>query len=163
MPILRFLSQNHTLKPDSILNEITVRYRRRKIKNLATTITNSNDAINLLKQLYDQDGIHFQEEFIAIFLNNANEVIGYQKLSRGGMNATIVDMRILFSLALKTLSSAIIISHNHPSGNLKPSHNDFKLTEKIRDAGLILDVKLLDHIIVSPTFAYFSFLDEGRL
>ena len=151
------------LIPDNVLNEIKVRYRRRKIKNLDVVIKNSNDVVKVLKHLYDREGIHFQEEFIAIFLNNANEVIGYQKLSRGGMNATIVDLRILFSLALKTLSSAIIISHNHPSGNLKPSHHDFKLTEKIRDAGLILDVKLLDHIIVSPTFAYFSFLDEGRL
>jgi DNA repair protein RadC len=79
------------------------------------------------------------------------------------LSGTVVDARILFSIALKTLSSGIILSHNHSSGNIKPSYNDIKLTQKLRDAGFILDIKLLDYIIVSPTYEYFSFLVEGRL
>ena len=93
----------------------------------------------------------------------ANQLIGYFKLSSGGLTSTIVDTRIIFSVALKSLATNIIISHNHPSGNMVPSTQDDDLTRKINEAGKILDITLLDHVIVSPQFDYFSYADEGRL
>ena len=93
----------------------------------------------------------------------ANQLIGYFKLSSGGLTSTVVDTRIIFSVALKSLATNIIISHNHPSGNMLPSIQDDELTRRIVDAGKILDISLLDHIIVSPQFDYFSYADDGRL
>jgi DNA repair protein RadC len=145
------------------LNEIEIRYRRKPIQQEVRRIQNSSDAIALLRQLYDKNRIHYKEESIAIFLNRNNDVLGFQKLSSGGLTGTIVDARILFSIALKTLSSGIILSHNHPSGNLKPSSQDVSLTHRLRKFGNMIDVCLLDHIIVDDTFNYYSFAEEGTL
>ena len=145
------------------LNEIEICYRRKPIQQEVRRIQNSSDAIALLRQLYDKNKIHYKEESIAIFLNRNNDVLGFQKLSSGGLSGTIVDARILFSIALKTLSSGIILSHNHPSGNLKPSSQDVSLTHRLRKFGNMIDVCLLDHIIVDDTFNYYSFAEEGTL
>jgi DNA repair protein RadC len=145
------------------LNEIEIRYRRKPIQQEVRRIQNSSDAIALLRLLYDKNKIHYKEESIAIFLNRNNDVLGFQKLSSGGLTGTIVDARILFSIALKTLSSGIILSHNHPSGNLKPSSQDVSLTHRLRKFGNMIDVCLLDHIIVDDTFNYYSFAEEGTL
>jgi DNA repair protein RadC len=145
------------------LNEIEIRYRRKPIQQEVRRIQNSSDAIELLRLLYDKNKIHYKEESIAIFLNRNNDVLGFQKLSSGGLTGTIVDARILFSIALKTLSSGIILSHNHPSGNLKPSSQDVSLTHRLRKFGNMIDVCLLDHIIVDDTFNYYSFAEEGTL
>ena len=145
------------------LNEIEIRYRRKPIQQEVRRIQNSSDAIALLRLLYDKNRIHYQEESIAIFLNRNNDVLGFQKLSSGGLTGTIVDARILFSIALKTLSSGIILSHNHPSGNLKPSSQDVSLTHRLKKFGNMIDVCFLDHIIVDDTFNYYSFAEEGTL
>ena len=84
-------------------------------------------------------------------------------MSSGGITGTLVDLRILFAVALKTLAISIIISHNHPSGILRPSHSDIILTNKIKKASELLDIKLLDHIIITPSQEYFSFADDGIL
>ncbi len=84
-------------------------------------------------------------------------------MSSGGITGTLVDLRILFAVALKTLATSIIVCHNHPSGNLKPSHSDVILTNKIKKASELLDIKLLDHIIITPSQEYFSFSDDGIL
>ena len=107
--------------------------------------------------------MHYQEESIAIFLNRNNDILGFQKLSSGGLSGTVVDARILFSIALKTLSSGIILSHNHPSGNLNPSSQDVSLTPRLRKFGNMIDVCLLDHIIVNDIFDFYSFAEEGTL
>ena len=120
------------------LNEIEIRYRRKPIQQEVRRIQNSSDAIALLRQFYDKNRIHYQEESIAIFLNRNNDVLGFQKLSSGGLTGTIVDARILFSIALKTLSSGIILSHNHPSGNLKPSSQDVSLTHRLKIFGSLI-------------------------
>ena len=120
------------------LNEIEIRYRRKPIQQEVRRIQNSSDAIALLRQLYDKNKIHYKEESIAIFLNRNNDVLGFQKLSSGGLSGTIVDARILFSIALKTLSSGIILSHNHPSGNLKPSNQDVSLTDRLKIFGSLI-------------------------
>jgi DNA repair protein RadC len=146
-----------------ILNEIEIRYRRKPIQHEVSRIQNSADAITLLRQLYDKNKMHYQEESIAIFLNRNNDILGFQKLSSGGLSGTVVDARILFSIALKTLSSGIILSHNHPSGNLNPSSQDVSLTHRLRKFGNMIDVSLLDHIIVNDMFNFYSFAEEGTL
>ena len=119
--------------------------------------------VEILKEIYDKDRIGFQEEVVILMFSFANQLIGYFKLSAGGMTSTVVDTRIIFSVALKSLATNIIISHNHPSGNMMPSTQDDELTKRINEGGKILDITLLDHIIVSPQFDYFSYADEGRL
>ena len=123
----------------------------------------SCEVANLLKDLYNPNTIHCQEEFIVLYLSNSNSVIGTQKLSKGGMTSTVVDVRLIMSTALKSLSSGIILSHNHPSGKREPSELDKKLTTKIKEAGKLLDISLLDHVIMTPDNGYFSFADEGLI
>jgi len=102
------------------------------------------------------------EEFWVLFLNNANKVIAKSQISKGGLTATIVDVRLVFKRALEIASVGIIVCHNHPSGKLQPSNADKQLTQKIKEAGITLDIKLLDHLIITEK-AYFSFADEGLL
>ncbi len=102
------------------------------------------------------------EEFWILMLNNASEVTDRKCISTGGMTGTIVDVRKVFGLALESNAAAIVAVHNHPSGNLQPSAADLKLTQKLVEAGTIMDVRLLDHLIVSER-GYYSFKDEGRV
>lgn len=102
------------------------------------------------------------EEFWAIFLSNSNSVIGKHQLSKGGLTATIVDVRLLYRKALGSGCVGIIVYHNHPSGKLTPSVADKEITQKIKDAGRTLDIKLLDHLIITEK-SYFSFADDGIL
>ncbi|MFP3833729.1 RadC family protein [Chryseobacterium sp. SIMBA_028] len=122
-------------------------------------IGNSHDAYSILKnQLSDLR----TEEFWAIFMNNSNKVIHISQLTQGGISQSIVDVRVLFKIALEHFSTGVIIAHNHPSGSLKPSKEDINITQKIKEAGKVLSIQLLDHIIVTQD-SYFSFSDEGLL
>lgn len=122
-------------------------------------ISNSNDAYQILKnQLSDLR----TEEFWAVFLNQSNKVLHTSQLTQGGINQSIVDVRILFKIALDHFSTGIIIAHNHPSGNLKPSKEDIDITHKIKEGGALLNIQLLDHLIVTQN-SYLSFSDEGLL
>jgi len=100
------------------------------------------------------------EEFWVLFLNNSNKVILKSQLSKGGISGTIVDVRLVFKLALETGATGLILCHNHPSGLLKPSEADIKITKRLKIAGDSLDVKVLDHLIITET-KYYSFVDEG--
>lgn len=102
------------------------------------------------------------EEFWVLFLNNSNKVIKSEQLSKGGITGTIVDVRLAFKQALQLGAVSIILAHNHPSGTLKPSQADIQLTKKIKTAGESLDIKVLDHLIITEK-AYFSFADENML
>jgi DNA repair protein RadC len=102
------------------------------------------------------------EEFWAIFLNNSNKVIAKHRLSKGGLTATVVDVRLLYMKALATACVGVIVCHNHPSGKLTPSKADKEVTLKIKEAGSTLDIKLLDHLIITEK-SYFSFADDGIL
>ncbi len=102
------------------------------------------------------------EEFWILLLNNSNKVIHQQKLSTGGITGTIVDVRILFKIALEHQAIALILCHNHPSGQLSPSDTDMRITKKIKQAGLLFDIVVLDHLIVTEK-AYYSFADENLL
>jgi len=123
------------------------------------TITSSKDGANLMQPII---GDLEHEEFWVLFLNNANKVVAKSQISKGGLTATIVDIRLVFKSALELFSVGIIVCHNHPSGKLQPSNADKNLTQRIKEAGITLDIKLLDHLIITKK-AYFSFADEGLL
>ncbi len=122
-------------------------------------IASSKDVANLMQPVL---GDLEHEEFWVLFLNNSNKVVAKNQISKGGLTATIVDIRLVFKSALELASVGIIVCHNHPSGKLQPSTADKQLTQKIKEAGIILDIKLLDHLIITEK-AYFSFADENLL
>ena len=147
-------------KAISIIASLELGRRRRTAGVLEKAkIGGSKDAFQIL-QLKLEDLPH--EEFWVMLLNRANKVIDTKLVGRGGVSSTIVDSKVLFSFALESLASGIILAHNHPSGNLKPSNSDIRLTKKIVDAGKIMEVPVLDHIIVGDN-DYFSFADEGLI
>lgn len=135
--------------------------RRRKEHDVdeKPKITNSRDAFEILKP----DLLDIQhEEFWVLLLNRANRVIRKHQISQGGVSGTVADPKIIFKSALNDLASGIILAHNHPSGNLTASQADIDLTKKLKDAGKLLDIQVLDHVIVAGQ-KYYSFADEGML
>ncbi len=122
-------------------------------------INSSKDSYELLLSCWSKHLIEFQEEFKVLLLNRNHQVLGIYPLSRGGVSGTIVDAKLVFSVALKCNASSIILAHNHPSGNIKPSEADKKLTLKLKQAGNYLDIMVIDHIILSKN-GYLSFADE---
>lgn len=141
--------------------EITVKYDR-KIKNSEREkITSSQKAFEILAPFYE-DLIDYKELSYMILLNRSNRVIGVHKLSEGGKCGTIVDVRIVFQMALLAGSCAIILSHNHPSGELRGSNSDDTLTKKIKEAGKLLEIDLLDHVILTSE-GYYSYADNGKI
>lgn len=126
-------------------------------------VISSSDAYAILKDYYPENQIALKEYFVVMYLNQANRVIGVQRLSIGGLTSAVADVRLLFGTALKILATGIVISHNHPSGNLKPSLQDKNITKQIQDAGKLLDIKILDHLIVVPNDQYLSMTDQGLL
>ncbi|HZM13855.1 MAG TPA: JAB domain-containing protein [Bacteroidales bacterium] len=97
-----------------------------------------------------------------LFLNRANRVTGRMKISQGGVSGTVTDVRIVMKKAIETLASGLVICHNHPSGNNSPSDSDIRITQKIKEAGALMDIQLLDHLIVTGK-DYYSFADNGAL
>lgn len=122
-------------------------------------ITCSKDAYDILLPLFE-DLKH--EEFWVLLLNRANKVVRKEKVSAGGVAGTVVDNKMIMKLAIDTLASGIVLAHNHPSGNLKPSQQDVAVTRQIKQAGQLLDINLVDHLIVTD-HGYYSFADEGAL
>ena len=126
-------------------------------------VTSSSDAYEILKEHYPENQIALKEYFVVMYLNQANRVIGVQKLSVGGLTSAVADVRLLFGTALKVLATGLVISHNHPSGNIRPSLQDRNLTKQVKEAGKLLDIKLLDHLILTPDDKYISMADNGDL
>lgn len=143
-------------------NEIKISYKNNGSAN-QIKITDARSANEIIMDSWDTDTIELFESFKVVFLNNANVVKGISTISTGGIAGTIVDIRLIFATALKTLSTAIILTHNHPSGVIVPSKADLQLTKKIVAAGELLDIKVLDHIIVTPHGSFYSFANEGKL
>lgn len=142
------------------ISEIQLYYRNESVEYIK--IKDSSSAFQILLNCWNQGTIELQEEFKCLFLDRDNKVLGIYSLSKGGTAGTVVDVKLLMVAALKTKANAIILAHNHPSGNLEPSIKDRDLTKKIQMASKFLDVQLLDHIIVTRR-SYFSFADEGTL
>jgi DNA repair protein RadC len=123
------------------------------------TIKHSEDLANYLKTILQNEKVEY---FLIVYLNNANTILGYDKISEGGLSATVADPRIIFKKAMENNATNIILCHNHPSGNVQPSATDIQLTKKLVAAGEVLDIKVTDHIIVSDR-GHFSFVNEGLM
>jgi DNA repair protein RadC len=149
----------------SVLNtvsEVELIYKSKVKPSERPQVKTSKDCYQLLLQTWDKNRIQFVEQFKVILMNRANKILGIYELSTGGVSATVVDIKLIFMVALKANACSLILSHNHPSGNLKPSKADEDLTRKIKAAGTLLEIKVLDHVIVS-TEGYYSFADEGMM
>ena len=124
-------------------------------------IVSSKDAFKVIKQFYFDD-IDIFESFFILCLNRNNQTIAYAKISQGGVNGTVVDIKLIAKYAIDCLASGVILAHNHPSGNLKPSNEDLAITKRIKEGLKILDISVLDHLILTSQ-GYLSFGDEGIL
>lgn len=111
---------------------------------------------------WNQNVLELQEEFKAILLNRANKVLGIVPISSGGVSGTVADPKLIFLAAIKGVASSIIVAHNHPSGNLTPSVQDDQLTKRLKEAGKLLEIQVLDHIIYT-TEGYYSYADNGLM
>ncbi|WP_298156140.1 RadC family protein [Flavobacterium sp.] len=125
-------------------------------------LSNGNEVFEFIISNWNLDIIEFQEECKIILLNRANIVLGIYELSKGGISGTVVDIRIILSICLKCNASGIIMVHNHPSGNMKPSDADRSITRKLKDACDLLDISFVDHLIISRN-NFFSFTQDGLL
>jgi len=144
----------------NIVNEIKLSYSRKG--NCERSISTSGDAVEVFRAHFDADEMDYRESFFALYLNQANKVLGIKKVSECGISSTLVDVRIVMQAALLCNATAMIVAHNHPSGNLKPSLADIQITSQIKEAGKILNISLLDHVILTSD-SYFSFADEGLM
>lgn len=143
--------------------EIQIRYAFRVKRSERVQITTSEDAYKVLLAIWDHDTIDYREMFVALYLNRCNQVLGYRIISIGGMAGTVVDVKQVLAIAVKANAASIILAHNHPSGQRSPSSQDIELTRKIKDGGKLLDIEVLDHLIVTSDYTYYSFSDEGCL
>lgn len=145
------------------IDQITLIYEPRISLSKRPKVSSSFEAYQLLKANWSTQ-ISLLEEFNILLLDNQAHVLGMTQISKGGLSSTPVDIRLAFITALNAKSTAMILAHNHPSGSLKPSSQDRSLTQVFVDAGKILNIKVLDHIILTPEDGvYYSFSDEGQI
>jgi DNA repair protein RadC len=155
---------NLSLEALNNVSEIDIVYRKKVHCKLSDRpqIFSSANAYEVFIHYWNEDTIHLFEEFKVMYLNRSNRVLQIITISRGGICGTVADPRLILAVAIKTAATNIFLAHNHPSGSLKPSSNDEAMTFKIREAAKYLDIKVLDHIIVSSE-GYYSFADEGLM
>ncbi len=148
----------------SNLGEVTLNYKYHNpsIKD-RPLITNSSDAVEVIKLVIDMQRIALQEQFIVIYLNQANKVIGTMNVFSGSIKSTVIDIKLILASGILLMSSGVIVAHNHPSGNLKPSREDLGLTKRLSTALQYMEMKLVDHFIITPDDDYLSFANEGLL
>jgi len=149
------------------LAELKVSYRRGRPKDnrqekMPSVIASPMSCEQYLRSVWDDDTIELREEFVLLCLNGAHEVLGWVKLHTGGFNQSPVDLRLVLGVALQTASSAVVIAHNHPSGNLKPSPEDKAITQCLKQAGELIGLRVLDHIILTRD-GCFSFNENDML
>ena len=142
--------------------KISVSFDKKLKKSELIKITSSKVAFEVFREVFNKDTFDWCEEMIILCLNNSNKVVGFYKISQGGMTGTIVDVRMVFTIALKCLATGIILAHNHPSGTLTASEADKAITKKLKTAGETLDIKIIDHLILTDE-SFLSFADEGLL
>jgi len=144
------------------VSEVQLSYKSKVPASQRRKITCSRDAYNLFNENWNSDTLEYVEEFKVLLMNRSNSVLGILAVSKGGVNGTVTDVRVVYQAAIKANASGIIVCHNHPSGNLNPSESDTKITQKIKEAGNLLDIQLLDHLIITGE-DYYSFADNGLL
>jgi DNA repair protein RadC len=144
----------------SKLREVTAVYKTTcSLQNVK--ITNSKDVNELIRKIYPVE-INIREAMVVLYLNNSNRTLGYGVIGIGGFTATHVDIRLILRDAFLTQSTSIILIHNHPSGSLTPSEADMNITDKIKKAAGIMDIRLLDHLILTEN-SYYSFIEHAKL
>ncbi|CAN5517379.1 JAB domain-containing protein [soil metagenome] len=142
--------------------EIQLSYKTDLLPSQMPQIERSRSAYDILFHSWDPSKLEFIEQFKVLLLNRANKVLGMFEVSSGCLTGTVADPKLIFAAAIKANACGLILSHNHPSGNLKPSQADIDLTKKMKGGGKFLEIQILDHIIVTKE-GYFSFADEGLL
>lgn len=147
-------------KAVSIAGALELGRRRRTVEVKDTVKINSSNAV--FEEMYPIIGELDHEEFWIMYLNNGNKLVHKMLLSKGGIHSTVVDIRLVLKKALEVGATGIILAHNHPSGILRPSEADTKTTKKLKSAAAGMDIKVLDHLIISEN-GYYSFSDEGQL
>ena len=147
---------------DFQVSEVALIYKSKIPQSKRPQVISSHHAFSIFQQSWDGDTIDFIEQFKVLYLNSANKALGIFQVSAGGLSGTVADPRIILTMALKLCATAMILCHNHPSGNLRPSCADESLTNKIKQAASFLDIRLQDHIIINSE-GYLSFADEGLL
>ena len=144
----------------STIAEVKLTYHSKIKPSERPKVTGSEDAFRLFWEYWD-DSITHLESMKVMLCNRASRVLGIADLSTGGTNGCLIDLKVVFQYAIKANASSIILAHNHPSGNLKPSEADLSITRKVRDAAKLFDISLLDHLILSSEEGYYSMADEG--
>lgn len=144
-----------------MIHEVTVEYKPSYKQSELTKISDVNESVSFLRAIWEDD-ILYRERFYMLMLNRQNKVIGFTLISIGGSSSCIVDVKMIMQSAILTHSCGIIIAHNHPSGNLKPSNPDLAITKQVKEACKIFDFALVDHIILTEN-SYYSFANEGIL
>ena len=142
------------------LTEILISYKNKNQD--AVKVSSSVDVYNFILNHWDDDTLDIQENVKMLLLNSSNTILGVYDVSIGGINSTVIDLRLVLSVALKCLASSIILVHNHPSGNINPSEQDREFTKKIKSACKFLEIQLFEHIIITR-YDYFSFADNGYI
>ena len=140
--------------------EIELIYKTQAKVSQRPKVVSSKDAYGVFMKSWNMNKIELLEEFKVLLLNKANKVLAMYEMSTGGISGTVADVRLVFASALKANAVSIVLCHNHPSGNIKPSRQDEFLTQKFKSAGDVLDINVTDHLIISKD-QYFSFKDEG--
>lgn len=141
--------------------KVRIVYSKNQKPSERIKVTSSKDVYHWFRSLWSSQ-LQTREEMLVLLLNRNNQILGYHTLSSGGITGTVADIRLLYSVALNALATSVIIAHNHPSGNLNPSEADRVLTRKVKEAGKIMDITLLDHLIITKD-GYFSFADENEM
>jgi DNA repair protein RadC len=143
-----------------IIAEVQITYSSKVKACDRFRVTGSKDADKAFRSIWPS---YEHIEFIyMLMLNRQNQVLGCHQISKGGMTGTVVDVRVVFQVALKSCATSILIAHNHPSGNLDPSDADKKITRQLKEAGALLEIPLIDHLILTEA-GFFSLADEGLL
>lgn len=144
------------------ITEIEVSYKTTLSSSERPRITDAQDAYRILLQSWNKDKIELVEQFKVLFLNRDNKVLGVYDVSSGGLTDILVDPRLIFAAALKANAVSVILAHNHPSGNVRPSRADRELTARIKQGGELLAIDVIDHIIITKD-GFLSLADEGLL
>ena len=141
--------------------ELQVSFFRKTVSRIK--LTQSEDVANYVRDhVYQKGSIQYVEQFFILLLDRRNCLYAYKQISSGGISATYTDPKLIFQTALLCHATQIILVHNHPSGNIQPSHSDIQLTKRIKEAGDLLEMLIIDHLIITEE-SYYSFADEGGL
>ena len=147
---------------NNIVSEVELTYKNNVPYNQRQKMSNSQGAYEILTNLFPENTMDYRETFIVLYLNRANQVLGYSVISQGGTSNTTVDIKMVIQTALLANASCIMLAHNHPSGNLHPSSDDNRITNRIIEAARLFDITVLDHIIITNE-SYYSFTDNGDI